>query len=401
MKGYALLLLLLFPIFFLCCNGSENPASTDGDAYRSIALTNCFLIDGTGTAPVSDAVVLIEEGRIRSVGTNSTLDVPSGFETVDLQGGYLLPGFMNTHVHSGYVASNLQEWARSGVTTVRDLGDLQHSPAESFSIRNELLKDNRHARLVAAGPLVTTVGGYGNYPVSSPVDATLKVNGLIDAGADLIKIAIEDNLQGRTWPMLSTDEIQMIVQTAHARGRPVSAHISRSKHLAMAIQADVDDLSHMAVDTVPDSLIAATVQNDIYWVPTLELWDGVADLHGVNWDLIAKNNLNRFVQAGGKVALGTDFDGYTTPFELGMPIHEMRLMQEAGMTSMQIIMAGTKHAAYVCDRIEDLGTIEPGKIADLLVVDGNPLEDLGILLNVQMVIHNGVIIRASAAASSR
>jgi imidazolonepropionase-like amidohydrolase len=193
--------------------------------------------------------------------------------------------------------------------------------------------------------------------------------------------------------MLSMDEIQMIVQSAHGRGRRVSAHISRSRHLAMAIQGDVDDLAHMAVDTVPDSLIAATVQNDIYWVPTLELWDGVGDLHGVNWDVIAKNNLRRFVQAGGKVALGTDYDGYTTPFELGMPIHEMRLMQEAGMTSMQVIMAGTKHAAHVCGCDEDLGTVEEGKIADLLVVDGNPLDDLGNLLNIQMVIHSGVIIR--------
>jgi imidazolonepropionase-like amidohydrolase len=394
MKKYALLL-LFFPISFICwtsCKESDDPASSNGEAAPAFALTNCVLIDGTGAAPVSGAVVLVEGGYFSSVGTDSTLHVPGGIDTIDLQGWYVLPGFMNTHVHSGYEVSNLREWARRGVTTVRDLGDFQHSPSESYSIRDELLKDNRNARLVAAGPLVTTVGGYGNYPVSSPVDAGLKVNGLIDAGADLIKIAIEDDLQGRRWPMLSMDEIQMIVQSAHARSRRVSAHISRSRHLAMAIQGDVHDLAHMAVDTLPDSLIAATVQNDIYWVPTMELWDGVSDLHSVNWDVIAKSNLGRFVQAGGKVALGTDYDGYTTPFELGMPIHEMRLMQEAGMTPMQIIMAGTRHAAHVCNRENDLGTIEAGKIADLLVVDGNPLEDLGNLLNVQMVIHNGVII---------
>jgi len=393
MKKYARLVVLVPALFsFISCNTSQNPASADGEEAGAIALTNCSLIDGTGAVPVSRAVVLVEGGYIRSVGTESTLAVPAGYDTIDLQGSYLLPGFMNTHVHSGYVESNLREWARSGVTTVRDLGDLQRSPAESYSLRDELLKENRNARLVAAGPMLTTVGGYGNYPVSSPADAVLKVNGLIDAGADLIKMMIEDDLQGRTWPILSADEIRAIVQTAHNRNRRVSAHISRSRHLALAIEGDVDDLAHMAVDRIPDSLIAATVQNGIYWVPTLELWDGVGDLHGVDWDVIAKDNLARFVQAGGKVALGTDYDGYTTPFELGMPIHEMRLMQEAGMTPTQVIMAGTKHAAYVCHREGELGTVEPGKIADLLVVEGNPLEDLGNLLNVQLVIHNGVII---------
>ena len=157
----------------------------------------------------------------------------------------------------------------------------------------------------------------------------------------------------------------------------------------------------MAHSGFPDSLIAATVAAGIVWVPTLELWDGVADLHNLNWDVIAKNNLARFVQAGGRVALGTDYDGYTTPFELGMPIREMLLMHEAGMTPMQIIMSATMYAAQVCDRGQDLGTLEEGKIADLLAVSGNPLDDLRHLLNVRMVLHNGAIIRASAASSSR
>jgi imidazolonepropionase-like amidohydrolase len=93
-----------------------------------------------------------------------------------------------------------------------------------------------------------------------------------------------------------------------------------------------------------------------------------------------------------KVALGTDYDGYTTPFDLGMPITEMKLMREAGMTPMQIIISGTKHGAYVCGLENELGTIEPGKIADIIILKDNPLDDLEALLNVQMVIHNGEII---------
>jgi imidazolonepropionase-like amidohydrolase len=382
--------IILFLLIF--CNENQTPTSGNNNVKGTFALTNGFLIDGSGSDLIPNSIVIIQDGLIKSVGTNTSLEIPSEAEIIDLQGSYILPGLMNTHIHSGYNKNNLEEWAKSGITTVRDLGNLTSSPEEGFSIRNELLADNKCARLIAAGPLVTTVGGYGNYPVASPSDAQIKTNGLINMGADLIKIAIEDNLQGRTWPMLSMDEIERIVQTAHNRNKRIAAHISRAKHLNMAIKSGVDDVVHMIVDNLPDSLISFMIQENMYWVPTLELWKGVSELYGLHWITIPQNNLRRFVQAGGKVAIGTDYDGYTTPFDLGMPITEMKLMQEAGMTPMQIIIAGTMNAASVCDLENELGTIEPGKIADIIVVKNNPLDDLEVLLNVQMVIHNGVII---------
>jgi len=394
MKTKIILILLLSALvsFIITCNKSEN-SIVDYDADNTIAITNGFLIDGTGTDPIPDATIIIQGKHIKSVGTTSTLDIPAGSKIIDIQGSYILPGLLNTHVHSGYIENNLQVWANSGITTVRDLGNLSSSPEHGFSRRNLLLINNKNARLVAAGPLVTTVGGYGNYPVSSPSDAEQKVNGLIDAGADLIKIAIEDNLQGRTWPMLSMDEIIKICQTAHNRNKRVAAHISRSTHLYMAIKGGADDVDHMVIDTLPDSLITLMIQKDIYWVPTLELWAGVSDMYSINWIEIAKSNLYRFVQAGGKVALGTDYDGYVTPFDLGMPITEMKLMQEAGMTPMQILVAATRHSSYVCGLENELGTIKEGNIADIIIVDGNPLENLEALLNVQKVFHNGVIVK--------
>jgi imidazolonepropionase-like amidohydrolase len=382
--------IILFLLIF--CNENQTPTSGNNNVKGTFALTNGFLIDGSGSDLIPNSIVIIQDGLIKSVGTNTSLEIPSEAEIIDLRGSYILPGLMNTHIHSGYNKNNLEEWAKSGITTVRDLGNLTSSPEEGFSIRNELLADNKCARLIAAGPLVTTVGGYGNYPVASPSDAQIKTNGLINMGADLIKIAIEDNLQGRTWPMLSMDEIERIVQTAHNRNKRIAAHISRAKHLNMAIKSGVDDVVHMIVDNLPDSLISFMIQENMYWVPTLELWKGVSELYGLHWITIPQNNLRRFVQAGGKVAIGTDYDGYTTPFDLGMPITEMKLMQEAGMTPMQIIIAGTMNAASVCDLENELGTIEPGKIADIIVVKNNPLDDLEVLLNVQMVIHNGVII---------
>jgi imidazolonepropionase-like amidohydrolase len=394
MKAKIIIILSLSVLvsFLITCNKSENPI-IDNDADNTIAITNGFLIDGTGADPMPDATIIIQGKHIKSVGTASTLNIPEGAKIIDTQDSYVLPGLMNTHVHSGYVKNNLQVWANSGVTTVRDIGNLNSSPEQGFFTRDLLLIDNKNARLVAAGPLVTTVGGYGNYPVSSPGDAEQKVNGLIDAGADLIKIAIEDNLQGRSWPMLSMDEIKMVCQTAHNKNKRVAAHISRANHLYMAIKGGVDDVDHMVINTLPDSLISLMIQKNIYWVPTLELWEGVSNMYSINWIEIAKLNLQRFVQAGGKVALGTDYDGYVTPFDLGMPITEMKLMLEAGMTPMQILVAATMHSSYVCGLENELGTIEEGKIADIIIVDGNPLENLEVLLNVQKVFHNGVIIK--------
>ncbi len=386
------LILCLITCPFMGCKDSKDPVSADPEVGDHFALTNGILIDGTGAEPLSNAVVLVREGYIDTVGTDASVEIPDEAGIIDVQGTYILPGFMNTHVHSGYIEENLQEWAGSGVTTVRNLGDFAHSPVESFTLRDQLFTDNSNARLVAAGPLMTTVGGYGNYAVVSPEDAEWKTNLLIEAGADLIKIAIEDDLQGRRWPMLSEEEIAAIVQTAHGRNKPVSAHITRVRHVEMALRGEVDDLAHMAVEPLPDSLISGLIEKDITWVPTLELWDGVRRLHGSNWDDIAKENLGRFVQAGGKVALGTDYDGYIFEFQLGMPMLEIQLMQEAGMTPMEIIMAATKNSAHVCNLGDDLGTIEPGKIADIIIVGHNPLDDLQSLLDIRMVIHNGEII---------
>ncbi|MEE9466220.1 MAG: hypothetical protein V3W14_11695, partial [Candidatus Neomarinimicrobiota bacterium] len=226
-------LIVGFPYIFLGISilaacGLENPASDDDGGDQVTVLTNGTLIDGTGAEPVPDVRILIRNEYIEAVGTASTVIIPAGAEVIDVMGAYILPGLMNTHVHSGYTKSNLAAWAQAGVTTVRDVGDFSMSPRQAYSTRDSRLQNNEYARLVAAGPLVTTVGGYGNYPVTSADNAERVVTDLIGDGADFIKIAIEDNLQGRTWSMLSQAEITRIVETAHGLGKPVAAHISRT-----------------------------------------------------------------------------------------------------------------------------------------------------------------------------
>jgi len=392
-KSTSIVILLINIVIYISLTGCSNVDDTQLEQNEVFALINGTLIDGNGSVPVLNAALIIRAGYIEEVGQSSEIEIPDHAVIINLDGGTILPGFFNTHVHSDLNESDLKAWAKAGVTTVRDLGYIgTNSHEQLFLDRNALNTDLYNARMVAAGPLVTTIGGYGNFGVASVEDARFKVQQLIDSGADLIKIAIEDNLQGRTWPMLSLEEITAIVNTAHENGVPVSAHISRSTHLILAIEAGVDDVDHMIVDILPDSLISQMIENDIYWVPTLELWNGVSQMYSINWDDIAISNLRRFVSAGGKVVIGTDYGGYITEFDLGMPISEIRLMAEAGMSSSQIIVAGTKNAAYVCNLEEKFGTLEKGKYADIIVVENNPLDDIEALTVIQMVIHKGTII---------
>jgi imidazolonepropionase-like amidohydrolase len=325
------------------------------------------------------------------------MELPSDAEIIDVAGATILPGFFNAHVHQAYNENNLKTWAQAGVTTVRDLGG---NPQNNlFAFRDRVNQNPQCARLVAAGPMVTVPNGYPTIPfggsysyyVTSTEDARQKINQLLDDGADLIKIAMESGvIFGRTIAMLSPEQAAAIVAVAHQRGTVVSVHVSVSQDLSKALDAGVDDIAHMVVDNLPDNLIQRMITDDVYWVPTLELWYGTGA-----YGTTATNNLRKFFKAGGKVALGTDYAGYTCPFDLGMPIREIKWMIGAGMTPMQVIVAATKNAAHVCNLDTELGTLEVGKKADILVVNGNPLEDIDALLSVRMVIHGGEIIRES------
>ncbi len=379
-------------IFFLAATGIGPSIPAD----KTLVIEGGMLIDGTGSPPLPDAVIVISNGHITAVGNQRNLKIPEESEIISLRDSTILPGFINAHVHRGYDEYNLKTWAYNGVTTVRDLGG---NPQNSlFSFRNKVLEKAELARLVAAGPMVTVPGGYPSVPwgsptalpVSSPQDARNKSIQLLEEGADIIKIALESGSSfNRTIPMLSLEETRAIVEVAHQRGTIVSAHVLVSRDLEYALDAGVDDIAHMVIDHPSDELIHRVADQGVFWVPTVELY------HGVGHELrdIAIKNLSRFVETGGMVALGTDYEGYNSKFDLGMPIREIKWMKEAGMTPMQIIVAATKNASYICNLEDRIGTLSKGKLADLLIVKGNPLTDIDTLLNPQMVIHGGTIIR--------
>ncbi len=380
-------------LFALLLAGCATPIATATDAPQPdiVALVNGTLIDGAGSEPVPDAVLLIQGERILAVGARKTLKIPRGANVIDVAGATILPGFINAHVHFAFDEQNLQKWAYGGVTTVRDEGIISSAASlgDYLARRDKFNQDPHNARLVSAGSMMTVPNGYGNLFVTSPEDARQKVFEELDAGTDLIKISMEDGYAGRSGlPKLTDEEIAAILSAAHEHGKRVSGHITQAKYMEILVKAGVDDIAHNAYDAVPDEVWQEMVAKDIYMTPTFTVF------HNYGAPIATCGlNLRNFLAHGGKVALGNDYGGGPGEFELGIPMYEIEQMSEAGMTPLQIITASTKNAAIVSGIDDQIGTLETGKIADVLIVSGNPLDDLQNLANIRMVIHGGTIIR--------
>jgi imidazolonepropionase-like amidohydrolase len=285
---------------------------------------------------------------------------------------------------------NLLTWGREGVTLVRNLvcDFAEYNSCKNFINHST---DPRVPRVLFTGPCLDVPGGrwYGQATnriwLTSVEDARLQTNFLLDAGVDLIKVYLEDgSAWGESYAVMPPEMLRAIVQTAHARGARVTVHVQVLWLLEMALDCGVDDIAHSILDRqIPEAVMARMVQSDSYLVPTLEIYGPGG------FRTMGQINLKRLVDGGVHVALGTDFE---TGLQKGMPTIEMQLMREAGLTPMQIIVAATKHGAHVCGLDSELGTVETGKVADLLVVDGDPLADLNVLKDrAILVMHNGRI----------
>jgi imidazolonepropionase-like amidohydrolase len=382
--------------------------ATPGAPPAPLALVNGLLIDGTGAAPVANASVLIQDGRIQRVEAGDRGAIPAGGQVIDVRGATILPGLINAHVHYAYDIARLKTWAQAGVTTVRELGVIV--PGESLEQRY-ILRDNswvdpQITRIVAASLIISTPKGYGFLFVTSPEEARRVALQALDDGAEQIKFAFENyRFPLNRWPMLPLAPARALVRAAHERGVRALVHITHAKHVELALEAGADEIVHMPYDKLPDTLIRRAVEAGVLWHPTLELYavfgkSTLSRFPGVDTKYYitrgAMDNLRRIVAAGGIIALGTDYGGTPGTFQDGLPMLELELMQEAGMTPQQILVAATQTAAFACGKLDQLGTVAPGKIADMLVVQGNPLDDLHALQNVRLVIKGGTIIRDEA-----
>jgi imidazolonepropionase-like amidohydrolase len=412
------------------------PAATPGST--AIVLSGFTLIDGNGSAPVSNAALVAEDGRITFVGPAAELKAPAGATTQDLSGKFVLPGLIDLHVHVAEsdgavqdpkrtftrenVEKDLRLYASYGVTSVLSMGSDQPLV---WDIRDEQHRDRpKVARIFTAGRGFTGLGAFptnqGNIPgvpyeVSDPKQAAGFVDELAAHHPDVVKIWVDDRFGDFGKTKTPINLAKAIIDEAHKLNLKVAAHVFYLDDAKGLAAAGLNAFAHSVRDKlVDDELIGLMKQHGTWQIATLtrdstpfefehpepflndpfftkaapplflerlkspEYLKGmVADKHWSQYPGVLENgkrNLKRLADAGVRYGFGTDA-GVPGRVPAYLAHEELLLMRDAGLTPMQIIVAATKSSAEFLGE-KDLGTIERGKWADLLVLGGDPLADL-------------------------
>lgn len=376
-----------------------------------LLLINGNLIDGTGSAINKNVCIGVKNKKILLIEKMVNENVINcNCKVINLDGATILPGFINAHAHTGFkfIKEKLCEGfqndyldacIREGVTTIRDEGMLSDNSIDDMLKQKNLLdKVTSYPNVIVTGKFFSAPGGYGGQApitVATVDDVRQKVNEILDKGIKVIKTVLDDGMDPSTFglPKLPEELLKEICDVAHSRGAKVSAHVTQAHNLDVLVRSGIDDSGHMVYDNLSDDLISEMIEKNVYFVPTLTVFKFIQDKYGAPILENAMNNLKRFVKAGGKIALGDDFIEEEEPwYRLGMPLIEIELLQQCGLTPMEIIVAATKHGSEVCNASNEIGTVEIGKNADLLILKNNPLEDLNDIRNIFMVIKDGSII---------
>jgi len=402
-----------------------------------LALKNLRLIDGTGHDPSEDMAIIIDGNRIKNVGLVTSY--PDNTNVVDLRGLTVLPGLIDCHLHLGGLtvdkpgkaigkvslrdmASFFIDYSRNyahrrrlaienGVTTIRSAGD--HYP-HIIKLRDKIAAGKLSGpRIFAPGPTITAPGGHpagtiykGNrYIVENAVRQIADVNTargevrkLVEGGVDCIKAIYSDiNPMDITQkvPRLSLDVLEALADETHRHNLRLMVHTGTPEEGMDAVKAGADSIEHGILPGANsfdfnDDLIKMMLDKGTYFVPTLAIaWANKDTYPDVFTGL--KRTFKKLHGAGVNIAAGTDSG--TPGVVIGKGLHkELELMVEAGISPVEAIMAGTKNAADNLAKAGELGTIESGKLADVIAVSGDPLEDIGDTRKIKLVIRDGEIL---------
>jgi imidazolonepropionase-like amidohydrolase len=243
------------------------------EAPGAIAFTGFTLIDGRGGEALPGGALVVESGRIKAIGPAASVEVPKGCRVVDLGGAFVLPGFINAHVHRAFNAERLKAWAAAGVTSVRDMGSQGLPIDDAMRWRKESREVPEYARLFAVGPMITVPGGYGSLEVSSPAEARKTAAELIEAGVDAIKASLEDGYAGtHGLNKLSDEELAALIGTARERGSRTSIHITEARYLRQAVLAGPEEIAHIAYDYVDLHTWDMAAAKGIILIPTFTVF---------------------------------------------------------------------------------------------------------------------------------
>lgn len=379
-------------------------------------LANVRLFDGTGSAVADDVSVTISDGRIASISEGSP---PGDVEVIDLAGRFLMPGLIDCHTHltintvpelaegeqalspgvvGHIVASNLRDALRMGITTIREVG--AHGDTV-FEVRQAGRHDAfRIPRLLISGRLVSATSPQAGHfhdmyrEADGPDEMRKAAREQIRAGADFVKV-MTTGARSVEWEnpgpaQMTAEEVAAVVDEVHRLGYRVAAHCEGLDGSRLAIELGVDTIEHgFYLHQAPELLEQLAARRGVL-VPTLSFLHDVAERKADHWTphLVergaynvqeAHRTLKAAIDAGVPIAMGYD----SAPERLAAS--ELGLLVEAGMTPAQALMAATSTAAYALGLDGLIGTVEPGKLADLLVVDGDPLQDVGVLVDAERI----------------
>ena len=390
-------------------------SSTSSANEGSIAFIGARIIDGTIADPIEDGVVVITDGRIQTVGPRSDVTVPDEAQIIDVAGKTIMPGLINAHGHVGgtlglegghYNTDNLLRqlglYARYGVTTVNSLGGDEE---QGFALRNSQFDQNLdRARIYVAGSVVLG---------DTEADVRAEVNRNADMGANFIKVRIDDELG--TAEKMPRNIFDALVDQAHIRRLPVAAHLFYLDDAKYILNSGADLLAHSVRDLpVDDEFIDLINSKGVCYIPTLTrevstfIYESEPEFFSDPYFIkeaesaileqlksperqtrmqnsraaagykialeVAMANIKALNDGGVRIAMGTD-TGPPARFQGYFEHMEMQMMVDAGMSPIDAIRASTGVAAD-CIGMGDIGTLEPGKWADLIVLDANPAEDI-------------------------
>jgi imidazolonepropionase-like amidohydrolase len=223
--------------------------------------------------------------------------------------------------------------------------------------------------------------------VESVDEARQVVTTLADGGARIIKLGLAKGYYADLgWALLSVDTVRAITETAHAQGLRVTAHVTSIDEVRLALDGGVDDLAHAPLEPIPDEMMREMLEKGIGMATTATVW-GVASASAE-----AAANAKRYADAGGTVSIGTDYGCCGQAAGIPPYLQEMQFLRGAGLTTMQLLIAATRSGAIMANVSEEVGTLEVGKIADIIVVEGDPLADLQALNGVRVVIQGGAVV---------
>lgn len=409
-----LLTLAAFANVNIAADGAAVATGVAGNAL-TIAITGGTLIDGNGKEPVANAVVLIRGDRIVAVGPSGTVDVPPDAKRYDASGKYVLPGFMDLHVHIVFPRdvepshslstlrglSFMEKFVDAGVTSVRDTGGMIE-PMQALE-EAERLGYIHSLRLHSVGQLITTTGGHGDswsYFASGPYGFREGVRKMYEAGFRYIKIS----------PPYTQEEADAAVDEARMHRMHITSHgggYSDTEPPSMtrrAVLAGVQCVEHLYMPVEDLDLIA---RRGIHIVPTLQIMKLFYDYPTVppqiqyleekrGWSMAFHETLFREANKR-KILMGIGTDAVMEFMDKypGMYFDEMEYFVRLGMSRMETITAATRNGAVILGREAELGTLEKGKLADLQVIDGNPLESFQPLGHPSLVMIGGRVLRST------